>query len=105
MPDLAVALPSIQLPAYLYMCGNDPRNAEHLRFSPLFDAALVQLADRGEELPLLGTEPDDEAREFIIQERIPALLRFVLRHMATAPYFAPRRTDRCDRCPYRTCCR
>ncbi len=105
LPDIARSLPSIQLPAYLYMCGHDPENAEHFRYSPLFDAALVQLADRGEEIPLLGTTVDDEAREFIIAERIPALLRFVLRHMATAPDFAPRRTDRCERCPYRNCCR
>ena len=105
LPDLARNLPSIQLPAYLYMCGHDPQNAEHLRYAPLFDAALVQLADRGEELPLLGTKIDDAARERIIEERIPALLRFVLRHMATAEAFTPRRTDRCARCPYAGCCR
>lgn len=105
LPDLAQNLPSIQLPAYIYMCGHDPQNAEHLRYAPLFDAALVQLADRGEELPLLGTKIDDDARERIIRERIPALLGFVLRHMATAEAFTPRRTDRCARCPYASCCR
>ena len=105
LPELAKALPSIQLPAYLYMCGHDPQNAEHLRYAPLFDAALVQLADRGEELPLLGAKIDDDARSRIIEERIPALLRFVLRHMSTAEAFTPRRTDRCARCPYQSCCR
>ncbi len=105
LPDLARALPSIQLPAYLYMCGNDPQNAESLRFAPLYDAALVQLADRGDEIPLLGANIDEMTRESIITERIPALLGFVLRHMATSESFAPRRTDRCERCPYRNCCR
>lgn len=105
LDDLARSLPSIQLPAYLYMCGHDPQNAEYLRFAPLFDAALVQLSDRGEEIPLLGAKIDDAARERIIEERIPALLSFVLRHMATAESFTPRRTDRCARCPYAGCCR
>ena len=105
LPDLARALPSIQLPAYLYMCGNDPQNAESLRFAPLYDAALVQLADRGDEIPLLGANIDEMTRKSIITERIPALLGFVLRHMATAESFTPRRTDRCARCPYRNCCR
>ena len=105
LPDLAASLPSVQLPAYLYMCGHDARNAEHLRLSPLFDAALVQLADRGEEISLLGAAVADDTRERIISEHIPALLRFVLRHMATATAFVPRRTDRCERCPYKSCCR
>lgn len=105
LPELAKALPSIQLPCYLYLCGRDPRNAGALRLSPLADAALVQLADRGDEIPLLGPGMNDEERSEIIEERIPALLRFVLHHMATADVFALRRTERCARCPYRTCCR
>lgn len=105
LAELADTLPSIQLPCYLYMCGNDPRNAETLRTSPLADAALVQLADRGEEIPLLGPGLDEAQREHIIREQIPALLRFVLRHMATATEFPRRRTDRCARCPYREGCR
>ena len=105
LPELAASLPSIQLPAYLYLCANDPQNAAYLHRAPLFDAALVQLADRGEELPLLGPKVDEEKRAFVIEERIPDLLRFVLRHMGTAEGFSPRRTERCERCPYRSCCR
>ena len=48
---------------------------------------------------------DEMTRKSIITERIPALLGFVLRHMATAEAFPPRRTDRCVRCPYASCCR
>ncbi|WP_418764414.1 PD-(D/E)XK nuclease family protein [Mailhella sp.] len=105
MPDLARSLYSVQLPAYMYMCGHDPRNAEELRISPLYDAALVQLADRGEEIPLFGPKIDDETRERVISDRIPALLRFILRHMATASSFSPIRSERCARCPYRSFCR
>ena len=105
LPELAGALHSIQLPCYLYLCGHDAQNAAALSRYPLADAALVQLADRGEELPLLGAKADEETRRRIIEERIPALLRFVLRHMATATEFSARRTERCSRCPYRSCCR
>lgn len=104
LAELAGALPSMQLPCYLYLCGHDAQKASLCASFPLADAALVQLADRGEELPLLGPDADDALRGRVIDERIPALLGFVLRHMATATEFTPRRTERCRRCPYRSCC-
>jgi RecB family exonuclease len=108
MPDplaeLADSLPSLQLPCYLYMCGHDPKNAEYLRLSPLADAAWVQLADGGEEVSLMGRSVEEEERGSIIAERIPELLSFVLRHMAEAREFTPRRTQRCERCPYLGTC-
>ncbi|MBQ2760681.1 MAG: PD-(D/E)XK nuclease family protein [Mailhella sp.] len=104
LPDLADSLPSLQLPCYLYICGHDPKNAALLRLSPLADAAWVQLADGGEELSLMGTAVDEEERRSIIEERIPELLNFVLRHMAEAREFRPRRTPSCERCPYRKTC-
>ena len=104
LPELADSLPSLQLPCYLYICGHDPKNTGHLRLSPLADAAWVQLADGGEEVSLMGQDLDIEERTVIIEERIPELLSFVLRHMSEAREFAPRRTQRCERCPYRSCC-
>lgn len=105
LPELARTLPSVQLPCYVYLCMHDPSHADTLRRAPLWDAALVQLADRGDEIPLLGDGIDNETRNIIMQERIPALLRFLLRHMATATEFSLRRTERCARCPYQSCCR
>jgi len=52
----------------------------------------------------MGQDVDIEERTAIIEERIPELLSFVLRHMAEAREFVPRRTQRCERCPYRSCC-
>ena len=105
LPELAMALPSVQLPCYMYICGHDASHADMLRRAPLWDAALVQLADRGDEIPLLGEKIDAETRSDIMERRIPALLRFLLRHMATATEFSLRRTERCARCPYQSCCR
>ncbi len=101
---LADSLPSIQLPCYLYLCAHDPRMAAFLRLSPLADAAWVQLAEKGEEISLLGEDAAEEERRTIIEERIPELLSFVLRHMDEAEIFAPRRSRRCERCPYRMHC-
>ena len=103
--ELADSLPSLQLPCYLYMCGHDPHNAEALRLSPLADAAWVQLADKGEEISLLGDSMDAEERANIIETRIPELISFVLRHMAMARHFAPRRPLACERCPYGNICK
>ncbi len=102
--DLADSLPSLQLPCYLYICGHDPRNTETLRLSSLADAAWVQLADKGEEISLLGKGLEPEERTRIIEERIPELLSFVLRHMAESKSFTPRRTSACEHCPYRHLC-
>ena len=104
LQDLSASLPSLQLPCYLYMCGHDARNAHWLRLSPMADAAWVQLADKGEEVSLLGRDVDEEQRHAIITERIPELLTFVLRHMTEARQFSAFRSQNCERCPYRELC-
>jgi len=104
LPELSAQLPSLQLPCYLYLCGHDGQNEELLRHSSLWDAAWVQLADKGQEVSLLGRKLDGEQRERILTQRIPALLRFVLRHMATAAVFEPLQGKRCKYCPFRRCC-
>ena len=104
LPELADSLPSLQLPCYLYMCGHDPKNAGHLRLSPLADAAWVRLADGGEELSLMGSKMELDERAAVIADRIPELLSFVLRHMAGAGEFSLRRSQSCERCPYVSRC-
>jgi len=104
LQDLADSLPSLQLPCYLYICRHDPQNAALLRLADLADAAWVQLAEKGEELSLLGEDADQETRQTIIDQRIPELLSFVLRHMAEAEAFEPRPSERCKWCPYAGTC-
>lgn len=51
LAELADTLPSIQLPCYLYMCGNDPRNAETLRTSPWRMPRSYSLPTGGKRFP------------------------------------------------------
>lgn len=105
LPELAQALPSVQLPVYVYLCMHDLALADRISRTNVWDAALVQLAQRGEEIPLLGDAMESCARSRIMQERIPALLRFLFRHMATAGEFPLHRTENCAYCQYMSCCR
>ena len=104
LEELSASIRSIQLPYYLYLCGNDIRNEELLSRHPLADAAWVHLADQGDELFLFGSASDKEYREDILRRRIPELLSFILRHMATAKTFSPHAGKECEHCPYTSCC-
>ena len=104
LEELSSRIHSVQLPCYLYLCGNDPRNEELLSRYPLSDAAWVHLADQGEELFLFGSAPDKAYREDMLRRRIPELLSFILRHMATASTFSPHDGKECKYCPYTSCC-
>ncbi|MCQ2444521.1 MAG: PD-(D/E)XK nuclease family protein, partial [Mailhella sp.] len=101
LPDLADALPSAQLACYLHM-WTESASAEEKRLGTP-DAAWVRLADGGGEIPLfLGM--DEEDRAHALAEKVPVLLSFLLRHMASAPFFMHRRTRRCEKCGLRGCC-
>lgn len=102
--ELSQVLPSVQLPVYVYLCMHDLALADGLRRTDVWDAALVQLAQGGEEIPLFGDSMESAARSRIMQEKIPALLRFLLRHMATAREFPKHSTDLCASCQYKSCC-
>lgn len=102
LPELADALPSIQLPCYLYIYSREDAPDEP---RPVADAAWVHLAGDGAEVPLLGPKWSDEERAAILHTRIPALLRFVLTHMRAAPELRPRPGPHCAWCPYVGACR
>jgi hypothetical protein len=91
LASVAERMESLQLPAYLQIYGavQDP---------PAWDAALVELRDKGEENCLFGSKFDQEARSLALTERIPALLRFVLLHMEQAPAFLPHPGRQCQWC-------
>lgn len=98
LADVAEALHGVQLPAYVYMYGQHSGHDVH-------DAAWVILRDAGQELPLFGDGVDDETREAAITTRIPALLAFLLRHMAEAPLLLPRDGKHCDWCSCAKLCK
>ena len=102
LPELADALPGIQLPCYLYLYshGDAPDKPR-----PVADAAWVHLAGDGSEVPLLGPKLSGDERGAILNDRIPALLRFVLNHMRNAPELCPQPGRHCQWCPYAGLCR
>ncbi len=98
LADVAAALHGAQLPAYVHMYGQHSGRDVH-------DAAWVILRDAGQELPLFGDGTDDETRDAAITTRIPALLSFLLRHMAEAPLLLPRDGKHCDWCSCAKLCK
>lgn len=91
LADVAAALHSVQLPAYVYMYGRHSGRDVH-------EAAWVILRDAGQELYLFGAGVDDETRASAITDRIPSLLAFLLRHMAEAPLLPPHDGKHCGWC-------
>ncbi|SBV91349.1 conserved hypothetical protein [uncultured delta proteobacterium] len=94
---VAKAFASVQLPAYIYMAGRQTGRAVR-------DAAYVPLRMGAKDTPLFGEKTAEDVRERAITERIPALFRFLLRHMANAENFPPRSGQNCDWCLYKNLC-
>ncbi len=88
---------SVQLPAYLYLFAHGTGLDPH-------DAAYVELRDKAQEHPLLGPGLDDPARSAALEERIPALLAFLLRHLEHAERFFPKPGAYCDWCSCQKAC-
>ena len=98
LEDAATRLGSVQLPLYcwLYAAARGETPA---------DAAFVELRDGGAEKPLFGPRCDQETREDVLENLIPSLLSFLLRHLTLTPAFPPRPMERrCAYCDYRTAC-
>lgn len=98
LPELADRMRSVQLPCYIHLYGTATGE-------DVSDAAWVELRDNGEERPLFGERCDDDTRDTAIVQHIPALLRFLLRHMDEAPAFNTRHGKHCDWCSCRKLCR
>jgi len=86
-----------QLPLYLYLLdglgGYHPHNA-----------AWVELKKSGEEKPLFAEAVEAEDRQAVVQERVPALLQFILRHLLACAVLPARQGRRCDWCDYKGPC-
>lgn len=101
--ELADSSLDVQLPLYLHLLGASgtwqPDNA-----------AWVALKSDGTERPFFPEKagPDEagpEERALVIQERVPALVRFLLEHLLAATEFPARSGRHCDWCDYKgPCC-
>ena len=91
LPEAADRMVSLQLPCYLHLYGIQ-------RSPPVWDAALVELRADGQERALFASGLDGSSRRRVVEERIPGLLRFILRHMEHAPAFLPNPGLQCDWC-------
>ncbi len=92
------AFPSLQLPAYLYLCKNHYGENAHI-----LDAAFISLAVNGDELYFMKNI-DFHDRQMIINTRINEVLSFVVRHLQCTEEFLPKKSESCKHCPYTLLC-
>ncbi|AMK12012.1 PD-(D/E)XK nuclease family protein [Pseudodesulfovibrio indicus] len=97
LTDLARAVRSVQLPAYLHLYAEDQKEAP-------VDAGLVMLKDDGRENLLLPAKWSEEDREEAVEVLSPLLVRTLVRHMMQASRFDPQPGDRCKWCDFTKPC-
>ncbi len=103
LPDLARQLKSIQLPLYLHLAKHtaDRRISQ---YAPV-NAALVDLRDTGGEKTLFTEDQAQEEREGILEDKVPALLDFICRHMTQSEVFSRSQDSKiCTSCPFAASC-
>lgn len=87
----------VQLPLYLHLLGTDKA------FRP-DNAAWVELKSDGLEKPLFPAKVEADQRAEVIQERAPALVRFVLEHMLATDALPARSGKHCQWCDFQGPC-
>lgn len=97
---LAAGVGSVQLPAYLLLCRQNPPGEGR----EVLQAAWVELADKGAEVPLFPARLPLAERREIVGGRVPALLDFLLRHLLGCTRFVPAAGPGCAYCEYRGPC-
>lgn len=104
LAELAERLESVQLPFYLLLYSLAARQGK-LAGSlgpdaslPALDAAWVALGGSGEECPLFPNNLPPARRREIVENRIPGLVHFLLRHMLESPVLTPLPGPYCDWC-------
>ncbi len=96
--EVAERVGSVQLPLYCWLYATS-------RGETPADAAVVELRRDGGEAMLFGRRADAADKEEAILRRTPALLAFVLRHLASIESFTPRPVERrCAWCEFRQAC-
>ena len=100
LSEIYERLPDVQLPCYLHLCVQDgcvPPDGG-------YNAAWVELRDKGEEHPLFRESLRGEARARLLHEQLPLLFGAIFRHMECSPVFLPREGRHCTWCPYGNVC-
>ncbi|MBG0791046.1 MAG: PD-(D/E)XK nuclease family protein [Desulfovibrionaceae bacterium] len=95
--DLARAVSSVQLPAYLrlYATAGQPAPA---------NAGLIKLADGGKEQLLFPAKWTEDELAEAVDEVAPLLVESLVRHMVLATRFAPRTGAHCAWCAFTNPC-
>ncbi len=88
---------SLQLPLYLIMDHHTSNEIPR-------QASLVELIKEGQEKGLFDSKMNDEDREDIIENKIPALTELIINNMLKEDYFQPIRSAQCQWCSYREAC-
>ncbi len=95
--ELAGSCQSVQLPCYIAMYRAAHPDAGQV------NAAYVNLADKGEEVPLFDPRLLEDTGA-ALNERIALLLAFLLRHMRSAGDFVPHSGTHCSWCSFKNLC-
>lgn len=109
--QLSTYLGSIQLPFYIFLISKlgekDLRNLFNLNkdcniedILSNMNAAFIELREEGKEIFLFAGNTDSDIRKDIIKTKIPKLISFIIKHMATAKKFFPMEGNYCSWCPF-----
>jgi hypothetical protein len=106
LAELSGRMESLQLPFYLllYFLASAQGTLSPLEDGsaslalPPLDARWIDLGDTGREISLFPKNFSLEQRRQAVEQQIPSLLHFLLRHMLESPVFAPCPGKHCDWC-------
>ncbi len=103
LAELADSGLDVQLPLYLYLLGASSAGQQDNAAQD--NAAWVALKSDGTERPFFADEVGPEERAQVIQERVPALVAFLLAHLLAVQEFPARTGRHCQWCDYQgPCC-
>ncbi len=97
LEEVAASCQSVQMPLYMLLYWRSRGLQAH-------NAGWVALKDAGKEQFLLPADCLPDERNWLLEERIPALIDFLLRHMHESATFAPAPSRRCEWCAYARLC-
>ena len=93
--EIRERVPSVQLPCYMAM-------AHAANFSPLGDAALVELRENGKEYSLFGNMDQEERQKAL--HFCTLFLCVIVLHMRHMPWFSALPSEYCGCCSYASMC-